>query len=125
MAAVFLGSTGRTQSCGGRGAPGLEPPVAGGAKDLGPSELKELEVAPERAAAELPEAQVPLAGPPGQLVGVAAPQRLQEHERLPLPRAIVARLRFSDLYCTDALIPWSGYLLRCSRAKRCHLTPWR
>jgi hypothetical protein len=51
--------------------------------------------------------------PVGQLVGVTGPQRLQEHERLLLPRARVARLQFSDLYCTQAPIPWYvGSLMR-------------
>ena len=105
MAPAFLGSTGANPKLpGGKGALGLESPVAGCAKDLGPSELKELELAPERPAAELPEAKFPAAEPCGQLVGVTGPQRLQEHERLLMPRAIVAGLRFSDLYCTHAPI---------------------
>ena len=71
-------------------------------KDLDPSELKELELALERPAAELPEAKFPPAESLGQLVGVTGAQRLQEHERLLLPHAIAARLQFSDLYCSDA-----------------------
>src|SRR5215831_9994644 len=73
------------KAAGGKGALGLKPAVAGGAKDLGPAELKELKFAPERPAAELPEAQFPPAEPRGQLVGVTGPQRLLEHERLLLP----------------------------------------
>src|SRR5262249_20371064 len=98
------------KAAGGKEALGMKPPVAGCANDLGPSELKELEFAPERPAAELPEAKFPPAEPLGQLVGGTGPQRLQEHERLLLPRAVVARLpsvsrlRFSDLHCTHAPI---------------------
>jgi hypothetical protein len=64
-------------------------------------ELEELEFAPERPAADLLEAKVPPAEPLGQLVGVTGAQRLQEHERLLLPPALVARLHFSDLYCIE------------------------
>jgi hypothetical protein len=88
---------GDAKAAGREGALGLEPPVAGGAEDLGPSELEELEFAPERPAAELAEAQLPPAEPLGQLVGVTGSQRLQGHERLLSPRAIVASLPFSDL----------------------------
>src|SRR5262249_61767467 len=88
------------KAAGGKEALGLKPPISGCANDLGPSELKELEFAPERPAAELPETKFPPVESLGQLVGVTDPQRLQEHERLLLPRAIVAKLRFSDLYCT-------------------------
>jgi hypothetical protein len=59
-------------------------PVAGRAKNLNPSELKDLEFAPERPAAKLPEAKVPPAEPLGQPVGVTGPQRLQGHERPPV-----------------------------------------
>jgi hypothetical protein len=71
--------------------------------------LKELELAPERPAAELPEAKVPAAEPLGQLVGVTGAQRLQEHERLRLLRAIVARLQFSDLIVPIAEIAWESW----------------
>ena len=80
----------------------MKPPVAGCANDLDSSELEELEFAPERPAAELPETKLPGAEPLGQLVGVTDSQRLQEHERLLLPQSIVARLQFSDLHCTWA-----------------------
>jgi hypothetical protein len=93
---------GEAEAAGGKGALGMKPAVAGGAKDLGPAELKELEFAPERPAAELPEAKFPPAEPLAQLVGVTGAQRLEEHERLRLTGAIVASLRFSDLYCTQA-----------------------
>jgi hypothetical protein len=39
----------------------LKPPVAGGVNDLDRSELQELEFAPKRPAAELPEAKLPAA----------------------------------------------------------------
>ena len=65
--------------------------------------------APERAAAELPEAKVPAVEPLGQLVGVTDSQRLQEHERFLLPHSIVARLRFSDLHCTHAQNTLEGF----------------
>jgi hypothetical protein len=84
----------------------LEPPVAGCVNDLDPSELKGLEFAPERPVAELPQAKFPPAEPLGWLVGGTGAQRLQEHERVLLPGAIVARLRFSDLYCAHAPILW-------------------
>src|SRR5215467_14025135 len=89
-APVFLGNTGANPKLPGGRALGLKPPVAGCADDLGPSELKDLEFAPERPAAELPEAKFPPAEPLGQLVGVTNLQRLQGHERLLLPHSIVA-----------------------------------
>jgi hypothetical protein len=79
----------------------MKPPVAGCANDLDSSELEELEFAPERPAAKLPEAKFP-GQPLGQLVEATGAQRLQEHERLPLPHSSVARLQFSDLPCTHA-----------------------
>jgi hypothetical protein len=84
----------------------MKPSVAGCAKDLGPQELKELDHAPERPAAELREAEFPPVEPLGQLVGVAGPQRLQEHERLLLTRAIVANLQFSDLSVPTPPMRW-------------------
>ena len=80
----------------------LKPPVAGGAKDLGRSELKELEFAPERPAAELPDAQVPAAEPLGQLVGVTGSQRLQEHERPPVALCRRRQIAVFRLDCTPA-----------------------
>jgi hypothetical protein len=71
-------------------------------KDLDSSELKDLEFALERPAADLSEAKFAATEPLGQFVGVTGPQRLQGHERLRLPRALVAILQFSDLYCTHA-----------------------
>ena len=50
----------------------------------------------------MPEAKFRPTEPLGQLVGLTDSQRLKEHARLLLPRAIVARLRFSDLYPTNA-----------------------
>src|SRR5262249_34507189 len=97
------------KAAGRNGPLGLKPAVARGAKDLGPSELKELEFALERPAAELPDAQVPLAEPLGQFLGVTGPQRLQGHERLLWPRAPVARLPVSDLYRPHAPIPWEAF----------------
>jgi hypothetical protein len=64
--------------------------------------MKGLELASERAAAELPETQVPPAEPCGQLVEVPGAQRLQEHERLLVLHSVIARLRFSDLHWTQA-----------------------
>jgi hypothetical protein len=89
---------------------GLKPPVAGRVNDLDPSELQELEFAPERPAAELPEAKLPAAEPLGQLVGVTGARRLQQHERLLLPQAIAARLRFSDLIVPIREIAWKTWM---------------
>jgi hypothetical protein len=62
---------------------------------------------PNRSLSVARRAESPPAKPPSQLVGVTGPERLQEHERLLLPRGIVARLRFSDLYCTHAQVTWN------------------
>src|SRR5262249_53259127 len=56
---------GEPKAAGGKGALCLKPPAAGGVKDLDPFELKELEFAPERPAAELPAATFPPAEPLG------------------------------------------------------------
>jgi hypothetical protein len=84
----------------------MEPPVAECAEDLGPSELKELEFAPERPAADLPEAKFPPAEPLGQLVGVTGSQRLQEHEPSPVTGFNRRRLQFSDLIILIPEIAW-------------------
>ena len=86
---------------------GMKPSVGRCTKDLDPSELKELEFAPERPAAELPEAKFPAAEPLGQLVGIAGAQRLQKHE--PSPAAIVAKLQFSDLIVPIAELVWKSW----------------
>src|SRR5262249_48180837 len=103
------------KAAGGNGTQGLKPPVAGGVKDLHPSELKELEFAPERPAAKLPEAKFPAAEPRGELVGVAGAQRLQRHARLLVPQAIAARLRFSDLIVPIPEIAWKTRRWRVRR----------
>jgi hypothetical protein len=54
----------------------MKPPVAGYPQDLDPSELKFLEFAPERPAADLPEVMIPEVEPLGQFVEVAGAQRL-------------------------------------------------
>jgi hypothetical protein len=59
-------------------------PVDGNPEDLKPSPLEELEVTPERPAAELPETKVPLGKRSGQFVEVTGAQRLQEHEPSPV-----------------------------------------
>jgi hypothetical protein len=84
----------------------MEPPVAECAKDLDPIELKELEFAPERPTADLPEAKIPPAEPLGQLVGVTGSQRLQEHEASPDARFNRRRLQFSDLIILMPEIAW-------------------
>jgi hypothetical protein len=53
-------------------------------KDLHPSQLQELELAPERPAAELPETKIPLRERLSQLVEVTGAQGLQEHEPSPV-----------------------------------------
>src|SRR5262249_50146179 len=95
------------KAAGGRGALRMKPPVAGYPQDLDPSELKDLEFAPERPAADLPEAMIPAAEPLGQFVKVAGAQRLQKHE--PSPAAIVAKLQFSDLIVPIAELAWKSW----------------
>ena len=75
----------------------MNPPVAGDPQDLERSELKELEFAPERPSAELPEAQVPPGEGPGQLVEVTGPQRLQKHEPSPGAACRLRRVAFFRL----------------------------
>jgi hypothetical protein len=53
-------------------------------RDLDASELKELELAPERPAADLPEAMIPAGKRCGQFVEVTGVQRPQEHEPSPV-----------------------------------------
>jgi hypothetical protein len=62
----------------------MKPPVAGYPQDLDPSDLKELEFAPERPAADLPQAMIPAVEPLGQFVEVMGAQRPQEHEPSPV-----------------------------------------
>ena len=62
---------------------GMKPAVAGYPHDLDASELKELELALERPATDLPEAMIPAVEPLGQFVEVTGAQRLQEHEPSP------------------------------------------
>jgi hypothetical protein len=59
-------------------------PVDGRPEDLNPSQLEELEVTPERPAAELPKTKVPAGKRCGQFVEVMGVQRLQEHEPSPV-----------------------------------------
>jgi hypothetical protein len=59
------------------------------------------------------KAKFPLAEPLGQLVGVTGPQRLQEHERLLLPRAIVADCGFPTCIVPTLRYPgFDGGLMR-------------
>src|SRR5262249_984647 len=81
------------EAAGRGGARGMKRPGAGYREEVDRSEVKELEFAPERPAAELPEAKVPPAEPLGQLVEVTGPQRLQEHE--PSPVAACHRRRIA------------------------------
>ena len=86
----------------------MNPAVAGCPKDLDPSELKELEFAPERPAAELPEAKIPPRERLGQLVEVTGAQRLQKHEPSPVATFNRRQIAVFRLDCTDARhrIPW-------------------
>jgi hypothetical protein len=59
-------------------------PVDGNPKDLNPSQLEELEMTPERPAAELLETKVPPGKRSRQFVEVTGAQRLQEHEPSPV-----------------------------------------
>src|SRR5262249_9823784 len=84
---VFVrGQDGTTAKAAGGGPTlGVNPPVDGKPEDLNPSPLKEMEVPPERPAAELPETKVPPRGKRSrQLVEVTGAQRLQEHEPSPV-----------------------------------------
>jgi hypothetical protein len=58
--------------------------VDGNSEDLNPSQLEELELTPERPAAELLETKVPLGKRSRQFVEVTGAQRLQEHEPSPV-----------------------------------------
>jgi hypothetical protein len=86
---VFRQDGSEAKAAGGRGALCMKPAVAGYPHDLDPAELKFLEFASERPAADLPEAMIPAVEPLGQFVEVTGAQRLQEHEPspgVPFPR---------------------------------------
>jgi hypothetical protein len=80
-----LGQDGKAaEAAGGRPTLNVNPTVDAKPKDLNPSPLEELELTPERSAADLPETKIPLRERLGQLVEVTGSQRLQEHEPSPV-----------------------------------------
>src|SRR5262245_35065641 len=83
---VFVGGQNGTAAKAAGGGPTLDVhhPVDGSPEDLNPSQLEELELTPERPAAELPETKVPAGKRCGQFVKVTGAQRLQEHEPSPV-----------------------------------------
>jgi hypothetical protein len=83
---VFVrGEDGRAdKAAGGRPTLGVNHAIDGNPEDLNPSQLEELELTPERPAAELPETKVPPGKCSGQLVEVTGAQGLQEHEPCPV-----------------------------------------
>jgi hypothetical protein len=72
------------EAAGGRPTLGVNHAIDGNPEDLNPSQLEELDLAPERPAAELPETKIPLWERLSQLVEVTSTQRLQEHEPSPV-----------------------------------------
>jgi hypothetical protein len=92
----------------------VNPPVDDSPKDLNPSQLEELEVTPERPAAELPETKVPPVERLGQLVEVTGAQRLHKHGPSPvatLNRRQVAVFRLAlYLYRKYHWKAWASYL---------------
>jgi hypothetical protein len=81
--------------------------VDGSPEDLNPSQLEELEVTPERPAAELPETKVPAGKGSGQFVEAAAAQSPQEYEPSPVDtfrRRYVAVFRLDGTHSRDNLV---------------------
>jgi hypothetical protein len=72
------------EAAGGRPTLGVNHAIDVNPEDLNPSQLQELELTPERPAAELPETKVPPGKCSGQFVEVSGAQRLQEHEPSPV-----------------------------------------
>ena len=80
--------------------------VNGSPEDLNPSQLEELELTPERPAAELPGTKVPPGKRSGQFVEVTGAQRLQEDEPSPVVtfnRGSVAVFRLDCAASRDSL----------------------
>jgi hypothetical protein len=80
--------------------------IDGNPEDLNPSQLEELDLAPEGPAAELPKTKIPLWERLSQLVEVTSAQRLQEHEPslvVTFKRRYVAVFRLDGSHCRDSL----------------------
>jgi hypothetical protein len=80
-----LGQDGKAaETAGGRPTLNVNPTVDAEQKNLNPSQLEELELTPERSAADLPETKIPPWERISQLVEVTGSQRLQEHKPSPV-----------------------------------------
>jgi hypothetical protein len=72
------------KAAGGRPTFNVNHAVDAKLKDLNPSQLEELDLAPEWSAAELPETKIPLRERLSEFVEVTGSQRLEEHEPSPV-----------------------------------------